>query len=64
MPGEHAGEADGPVLGYLRALQDLDRRFPGFSHDIDGGGTGRRRTYRVMCLRDGPGAASVINSPM
>jgi arginine decarboxylase len=50
MPGEHAGESDGPVLGYLRALQDLDRRFPGFSHDIHGVEPAADGTYRVMCI--------------
>ena len=27
MPGENAGPADGPVLGYLKALEAYDRRF-------------------------------------
>ena len=36
MPGERAGDAKGPVLRYLLALQDFDARFPGFSHDIHG----------------------------
>ena len=36
MPGESAGPADGPYIGYLRALQDWDRRFPGFGHETHG----------------------------
>lgn len=36
MPGENAGPADGSVLGYLKALQDFDRKFPGFGHDNHG----------------------------
>ncbi|MBF5055104.1 Orn/Lys/Arg decarboxylase [Alcanivorax sp. 521-1] len=50
MPGENAGPADGPVLGYLNALQEFDRRFPGFEHDnhgvevIDG-------TYHLYCVK-------------
>jgi arginine decarboxylase len=36
MPGESAGAADGAVLGYLRALEAFDRRFPGFEHDLHG----------------------------
>ncbi len=36
MPGENAGPADGPLLGYLKALQNFDRNFPGFGHDIHG----------------------------
>ncbi|WP_295385899.1 Orn/Lys/Arg decarboxylase N-terminal domain-containing protein [uncultured Thiodictyon sp.] len=49
MPGEEAGAADGPVLGYLKALEAFDGRFPGFTHETHGvevveGG------YRVLCL--------------
>lgn len=36
MPGENAGEAEGPVLGYLKALEAYDRKFPGFGHDNHG----------------------------
>lgn len=36
MPGENAGPADGPVLGYLKALEAFDRKFPGFGHDNHG----------------------------
>jgi arginine decarboxylase len=50
MPGESAGPSDGPYLGYLRALQQWDARFPGFGHDTHGvevaGGV-----YHVQCLR-------------
>jgi arginine/lysine/ornithine decarboxylase len=53
LPGEHAGESDGPALGYLSALQHLDRRFPGFSYDIHGVEPAADGTYQVMCLKDG-----------
>jgi hypothetical protein len=36
MPGARAGEADGPVVKYLLALQELDRKCPGFAQDIHG----------------------------
>jgi arginine decarboxylase len=36
MPGENAGPADGPHIGYLKALRDWDRRFPGFGHETHG----------------------------
>jgi len=36
MPGEALGEANGPVLCYLAALRDFDRKFPGFGHDTHG----------------------------
>ena len=36
MPGENAGPADGPALGYLKALEGFDRQFPAFEHDSHG----------------------------
>ncbi len=36
MPGENAGPADGPLLGYLKALESFDASFPGFTHDTHG----------------------------
>ena len=36
MPGENFGTVDGPVLRYLAALEDFDKRFPGFAHDTHG----------------------------
>ena len=52
MPGEHAGAADGPVLQYLLALEELDRKFPGFAHDIHGVERGPGGTFRIECIRD------------
>jgi arginine decarboxylase len=50
MPGEEAGRADGPILGYLKALEAFDRLFPGFTHETHGveveDGVGR-----VVCLK-------------
>jgi lysine decarboxylase/arginine decarboxylase len=52
MPGENAGPARGPILGYLDSLLRFDARFPGFAHDTHGmeveGGVGR-----VYCARRG-----------
>lgn len=50
MPGENAGGADSPYLGYLRALQAWDRCFPGFGHDIHGV-ENEDGTYFVQCLK-------------
>jgi arginine/lysine/ornithine decarboxylase len=56
MPGEALGSPDGPVLGYLKALEAFDRQFPGFAHDthgvelVDG-------SYRIHCLKVGLGAS-------
>ena len=56
MPGESTGAADGPYLGYLRALWAWDRRFPGFGHDTHGV-ENREGTYYVQCLKKGTGRA-------
>jgi lysine decarboxylase/arginine decarboxylase len=51
MPGESAGEMDGPVLSYLRVLEEYDRTFPGFSHTLHG----IERVdghYCVYCVRE------------
>jgi arginine/lysine/ornithine decarboxylase len=50
MPGESTGPADGPYLGYLRALSAWDERFPGFGHDTHGV-ENRGGVYHVQCLR-------------
>jgi len=50
MPGESAGPANGPYLGYLRALQQWDARFPGFGHDTHGVENKDGRYY-MYCLR-------------
>ena len=36
MPGENLGAGDGAAVAYLKALQEFDRRFPGFEHDLHG----------------------------
>jgi len=50
MPGEAAGSADGPVLGYLKALEAFDRQFPGFAHETHGIEV-TAGTYRAYCLK-------------
>lgn len=51
MPGENAGPADGPLLGYLKSLEAFDRRFPGFSHDTHGVEVKDGR-YHILCIKD------------
>lgn len=51
MPGENAGAADGPILGYLQALQAFDRQFPGFAHDTHGVET-EDGNYRILCIKN------------
>lgn len=36
MPGERLPVGDKGIMGYLRALQDFDKHFPGFEHEIQG----------------------------
>ncbi|KJY40903.1 arginine decarboxylase, partial [Streptomyces sp. NRRL B-1568] len=52
MPGESTGEADGPLLRYLTALESFDRAFPGFGSETHGvtidADTG---DYLIECVR-------------
>ena len=50
MPGENLGSPDDPFIGYLLALQEWDRHFPGFSHDTHGI-EAENGSYRLMALR-------------
>lgn len=36
MPGERLPKDDRGIIGYLRALQEFDKIFPGFEHEIQG----------------------------
>jgi lysine decarboxylase/arginine decarboxylase len=51
LPGERAGERDGPVLQYLLALQEFDDHFPGFSHEIHGVREIDGR-YHIYCIKE------------
>lgn len=50
MPGENFGPADGPLLGYLKALEAFDAQFPGFGHDTHGVEVEDGR-YRILCIK-------------
>jgi arginine/lysine/ornithine decarboxylase len=50
MPGENAGPVDGPLLGYLKALEAFDADMPSFRHDIHGVEV-RDGGYRVLCIK-------------
>lgn len=50
MPGESAGAVEGPLLGYLTALEEFDRGFPGFEHDIHGVERDADGAYLIECL--------------
>jgi len=51
LPGERAGDQNGPILEYLKGLQDFDSRFPGFSHDTHGVEVVDGK-YLVSCIRE------------
>ncbi|MET8615482.1 Orn/Lys/Arg decarboxylase N-terminal domain-containing protein [Streptomyces misionensis] len=52
MPGESTGTTDGPLLRYLRALEEFDRRFPGFRSETHGVTLDPRTgDYLIECLR-------------
>ncbi|MFC8290678.1 hypothetical protein ACFUJ0_24945 [Streptomyces sp. NPDC057242] len=51
MPGESTGTTDGPLLRYLRALEDFDRHFPGFHSETYGVVLDPRTgDYLIECL--------------
>ena len=50
MPGENAGAANGPLIGYLQALEAFDAETPGFAHDIHGVEV-IDGLYRVLCVK-------------
>ena len=50
MPGENLGSKDEPFLGYLRAMQDWDRKFPGFAHDTHGVEC-EEGVYKILVLK-------------
>jgi lysine decarboxylase/arginine decarboxylase len=50
-PGEKTGKLKGPVLQYLKSLQDFDNAFPGFSHDTHGV-ENVNGNYMMYCLKE------------
>ena len=50
MPGEQAGASDEPLLGYLKALEAFDKKFPGFEHDIHGVDRTPTGDFLIECL--------------
>lgn len=50
-PGERTGKQNGPVLQYLKSLQDFDRRFPGFEHDTHGI-ENVKGEYMMYCVKE------------
>jgi arginine decarboxylase len=51
LPGERAGDNTGPILQYLKGLQDFDNKFPGFEHDTHGVEVSGGR-YMITCIKE------------
>ncbi len=52
MPGERVGAQEEPFVRYLLALEDFDRGFPGFEHDIHGIERDNDGNYLLECVKE------------
>jgi arginine decarboxylase len=50
-PGERTGKQNGPLIRYLKSLQDFDNRFPGFEHDTHGV-ENCNGEYMMYCIKE------------
>ncbi|MDX3386023.1 Orn/Lys/Arg decarboxylase N-terminal domain-containing protein [Streptomyces niveiscabiei] len=50
VPGERVGPATSPLMRYLTALEDFDRRFPGFASETHGVSYGPDGGYWFDCV--------------
>lgn len=50
MPGERLPADDTGITGYLEALQEFDKRFPGFEHEIQGVSIDQNGDYWVRAV--------------
>ena len=50
MSGENFGNANSPVIAYLKSLQQWNQAFPGFDHITEGLTVTNGKGY-VMCLK-------------
>lgn len=50
MPGERLPADDTGITGYLEALQEFDKRFPGFEHEIQGVSIDQHGDYWVRAI--------------
>ena len=51
-PGERTGKQNGPILSYLKSMQDFDKQFPGFEHDTHGV-ENIKGEYMMYCIKEG-----------
>lgn len=50
MPGERLPAADTGIIGYLEALQEFDKKYPGFEHEIQGVSVDHDGDYWVRAI--------------
>ena len=50
MSGENFGPADSPQIGYLRGMENREKRFPGLGGIIEGADL-IDGTYHVLCVK-------------
>lgn len=62
MPGERLSPDDTGIIGYLHALQEFDRHFPGFEHDVQGVHTDENGDFwlRATSEKDKPAKAAAV----
>lgn len=53
MPGERVPGDDTGIVGYLEALQEFDRKFPGFEHEIQGVNVDENGDFWVRVIVEG-----------
>lgn len=50
MPGERLPADDTGIIGYLEALQEFDKKYPGFEHEIQGVSVDQEGNYWVRAI--------------
>jgi arginine decarboxylase len=54
MPGERTGPAQGPVLRFLSAIEEFDKKFPGFTHELHGIEADEEGGFWLRCIIETP----------
>lgn len=54
MPGERTGPAQGPVLRFLSAIEEFDKKFPGFNHELHGIEADEEGNFWMRCVIETP----------
>ncbi|WP_249718182.1 Orn/Lys/Arg decarboxylase N-terminal domain-containing protein [Proteus faecis] len=62
MPGERLPKGDQGIIGYLKALQNFDKEFPGFEHEIQGINVDENGDFWVRAIVEDEREAKVLPS--